>query len=107
LDRIIRFLRQIHTLFVADTLRQIRFTLANRTSNNHTTLLRTVGLPAGGYDVHLNGELIEQITSKANAWVSANLPIVVDTCEVKIQVTNAGKRSDLDDRDKPTQSDTS
>jgi hypothetical protein len=64
---------------VDDELREIRFTLENRTQDQHVAILRLAGLPAGDYSVHIDGELADQVSSRGDEWITVNLPVTLET----------------------------
>jgi len=90
---VIRGERQLHMLLdrdgfaaeqpivVDDELREIRFTLENRTQDQHVAILRLAGLPAGDYRVHIDGELADQISSRGDEWITVDLPVSLENVQ--------------------------
>jgi hypothetical protein len=62
-------------IVVDDDLRDIRFTLENRTQDQHVATLCLAGLPAGDYSVHVDGKLAGQISSREGEWITVDLPV--------------------------------
>jgi hypothetical protein len=65
-------------IVVDDELRDIRFTLENRTRDQHVAILRLAGLPAGDYSVYIDGELADQISPRGDEWITVDLPVSLE-----------------------------
>lgn len=62
-------------IVVGEELHEIRFTLENRTLDEHATTLHVAGLPAGNYDVIINGQPVGPIRFGETGWVTVRLPV--------------------------------
>jgi hypothetical protein len=65
-------------IVVNDELHDIRFTLENRAQDRHVAILRLAGLPDGDYNVHIDGELADRISSRGDEWITVDLPISLE-----------------------------
>jgi hypothetical protein len=65
-------------IVVDDELREIRFTLENRTQDQHVAILRLASLPAGDYSVYIDGELADHISPRGDEWITVDLPVSLE-----------------------------
>jgi hypothetical protein len=68
---------------VADDLSRIAFTVENRTGGKHTTGLTIAGLPAGSFNVILDGRRVSTLSAGRTERIA--LPIAGATVSVRIQ----------------------
>jgi hypothetical protein len=68
---------------VADDLSRIAFTVENRTGGKHTTALTIAGLPAGSFNVILDGRRVSTLSAGRTERIA--LPIAGATVSVRIQ----------------------
>jgi len=73
-------------IVVADDLSRIDFALENRTGGAHTTGLSVAGLPAGEYEVVVDGKRVALLGESSGPTVA--LPIASSTAHVRIQRTS-------------------
>jgi hypothetical protein len=62
-------------IVVDDALRSVEFTLENRTHDAHVTVVRLAGLPAGRYDVQVDGERVCTAALTGGDWAQVRLEV--------------------------------
>jgi hypothetical protein len=64
-----------HPIVFNSNLSKIQFTVENRTGDNHPSRLYLSGLPAGFYEVSMNGLMLSKIESPADEGTWIPLPV--------------------------------
>ena len=81
------------SLTTTETLSEISFVLENRAPHQaqpHATEMQVSGLPAGSYEIALDGELFQRISGGPSTQ-RFSLPVQAATLRVRITAAKAGE----------------